>query len=333
MDYPYEPLSRKDKIECKRIMRAGNMRIVKWTQVVRAKNGLTRQSYPRKQFRMELFGAIEKRSPGQRIYIRGVMIPKSEADIIWAVKGVQNKVFMGYTRLVCRRAAVWASRTNGYPTFDDFQGEGCTALIDAIYGWHKAGTKFVTFAQHAIDNALIDAIQAANPLSQWTHKDRKLVGAKDETEKQFDHRATLEEVVQTMGLSDKDLRHLLRTFATLQFGQYSTDEDGSGIDDYTAAGKPLATMGCQKPDEVVIQCIRELVVELRRSGKNSFEWKVIQAAMENGRKDGWQSELSLASNLSRSAAGAVLRRIRVRLEELYSRKTGGARMMKLRKVA
>lgn len=329
-DFPYRPIDREEWTVCKRVMRNGNLLIVRWTKTIRQKRDLNKVEFSHKKFREELFKAVDERKLGQRIYVRGTCIPKADVDSILAVRGIQNKIFMGYTRLLSRRAGYWAAMaTTGYPTFSDFQDEGCLALIEAIYGWCKKGTQFKTYAQWTIDNALLDAFNAANPLSTWTVKDRKLRYQLEQTEKGMNKPHNMPEAIQEMDdLLPKDLIHLQRTFVSLTFesnvsGDRFGSNSGEDFNDYTAMAKPvLPTVA----DEGVVRCVRELLNGLV---EGSFEWKVIQSAMIHGTEPGWQVELSAAEGKSRSAVGAVLRRLRDKLGLLYTRHMGGAKPLRI----
>lgn len=327
MNLPYKPLTPDELTACKRIMHVGNTALVKWHKQILHVNDWSNQKYSRRTFRQELFAALDQAEGA--ITLHGVAIPAEALGAIQRVRGIQDTVFFAFTRVVHKKAWSWSRRTvSGYPAFDDFQDDGCLAVIEAIYSFRRVKRKghvqvvpLIAHVKKLVENAMVDCFNKAHPLSALTKRDRKLRQTLEDTARQMNAPHNLQELIDRMGLSEKHRRALEHALNGVVFASMLTptedDEDG----DYTALGEPVIG----EPNRDIAECVGELLKQIQL---NAFEWAVVREAMEGDGKRGWQLRLSKEHHHCRTAAAVALGRIRARLEAAYAEQNGGAKLMK-----
>ena len=154
---------------------------------------------------------------------------------IYAVRDqCENKILHNYCKLARKRALVAAhgNATN----FDEYYQEGIIAIVDAIYGYTNTSINLTTFVYKCVQNGINKAVNRANPFCPLTAEALKLRHGFNVKKSELNRRTNDTEVVEAMGLSDKESKILFAANINVVneiFALNSINDDH--FDDYTSS--------------------------------------------------------------------------------------------------
>lgn len=296
----HKAISKSRKHQLQRIMIAGNTELVALHERVLKRRDLINREYSRSEFRQQLFANLRNGIHE----VEGVKVSKKAIVAIRAVQAIQDELIFGHVRLMRNQARKWARKAElGYPTVGDFQAEACCALIEAIYGYHKHGVKFITYATTCVSNHLLECLNDANPFSKWTNLARELNAKMQMGRIELNRPHNFEELCEHLGLTPKHQKILLSTMTHLiQFVPVHQHESGGDDNnDYTAYGKPVWQ---NEPEDESINPFELLSqVEL-----NEDEQQLVDCVLQHGKQ--WVVQFSETRDMHRSNAYAMMGRLK-----------------------
>lgn len=282
----------------------------KWFKAVRgdkrakAKNPLLKYSI--RKFRMEFFNAGRKESGS--VKIGSVIIPKEDADKIYALHAWEDTLIHGHVRLMNR--VIHRADRDSYLDNDDCMMTATMYLLDAIYQY-DGSTKFITYAHHAIYRGVVRALNRAKRNYPWTNRMRELYAEYNATKRKMNRPCNFEEIVETMQLGT-DERHALEAALSQVMNQgelVKTEEEE------TEAFEVVDHHQCLRldPDQKdAILC----------AGLDEWETKVLECFLSGHR--GWQTEVAenninpaTGKPYSRRAPHVAMERIKEKILQAY----------------
>ena len=317
-DVPYVPLSSDLLEKYRKVMLRGNPILKTWhEQVAAAVDG----RYNRTQFRTELL----RQDPDCNACVRGVMIPQSDVEAIFAVKKIETPLYLGHTHLIAKLAGQFSRKTG--ISVADLHQEGSFALLNAIYGYDKENIRFTTYATHCIQRRLLNYNNEQRPLSHWTNSEMKLF--RDFNEKR-NGLAQEDADSAFVGLTDKQKASLqsmmvqVYRHSELVFGDNNRRVECEA--DYSILGhKPVETETTFTDAHWV--AFRK-IGEILENQEDKWEATVWKAYCESQGRRGWQTEVAdrtvnpkTGQPYSRRAPFLAMDRIREKILNLFSKLT------------
>lgn len=237
--------------------------------------GLTHNKFRGKLFNNKL--DTSKLTPEQ--------LAKLEAakPFIFAVREkCELKILEGFNRMVLKQAqAAAANNFDPHNAIGDFRGEGVAACLDAIYSYSDMSIKFSNFLWQCIRRRIVEEINRRNPFCPLTNEAVMLLRCFNQQKDKFNDHVTDEQVVEAMGLSDKQKEVL---FGTLMKVINEAPEE-EGADDYTAGRRSV-----NRDFKEVFVIRREVRQAIKDAELNDFELECLVAEMYP--YHGWKEDVA-----------------------------------------
>lgn len=317
--------SEEEKEHQEAVMRKGNRVLEIYHERVKAREQFPRK-YSKSIFRKELFDAIKR---GGSVIVRGIGIPATDVALIKKVKEIEFSILQTYSRLIGKRAKTWEGRNRrGILTFDDFYNEGVSGLLKAVYSYVRDDVKFITYAQHSIDNACQTAVNKSKPLSHWTNTNIKLYSeftkTREDLNNKFGKEVSFDVVIEMMSLDEEsisDLKDMLRNIMN--------HSDVVGVNSNSEEIEIYDLFGAAKEEEAVSDFNLDSFINVPMS-----EWeRIVLEAFLSGER-GWATAVANAhinpltitkknpkgKHYSRRAPAVALERVLARLREKHKAK-------------
>lgn len=305
----YVPLSPELTEKYANIMRKGNPILKRWHAVVAQK---LERKYNRTQFRVDLL----KQDPDCNANVHGVNIPQRDVEAIFAVKAIENAIYLNNSHLIAKIAKNF-SKKMPHIDFNDFHQEGSFALLGAIYGFDHPEIKFSTYATYCVQRRMMNFANEIRPLGKWTNTEINLY--RNFTKQQGD--LSFDEAVEVADLTEKQKSALSKMMVNVyRQSELSKDDEE---DDYSVNAKKVVENKDEPPmfTEKQKKLFNEVGNDLE--GWDAIVWK---AYCESGGKKGWQSRISentinprTGQSYSRQASLLAFDRIRSKILSLYEK--------------
>lgn len=302
----YVRLSESQKPKAMEILRRGATLLKKWATFYHPKKF--------RQFRND----VMKGNKNPQDAIPADRIPEFHADLshILAIRkpnpefngrSVEEAVLENFAALAKQHARQWSS--DGDPngvTRHDYMQEAYMTIIEAMYQYTREDIDFSTFVWWALRNRMINVTNSGNLFCPLTNSDLELVIRYDRAKQS--HGGTFDEIVETLGLSTEEGRHLgsilTKVFSENQLGSHEDRSDFEPSNDYTGhrvgidSLPPLVRTELAKDADGEVVVVNAVDVEgqehvnnvLDRANLSLLERKVIEVAMDP--YYGWQTEFA-----------------------------------------
>jgi hypothetical protein len=207
-------------------------------------------------------------------------------------RSAEQALLEGFSALAKRHAKKWS--LEGDPvglTKQDFLQEAYMQVIEAIYAWlPDAGGDISTYIWWSLKNRMSNvANQQGNMFCPLTNADLELMSRFDKKKRGMDYNATFDQIVNELGLSSEEGKHLngilTRVFTeNHMFSEQRADEHAdsdytmhrAGIDSETGTEQLIAS-----------QYVKDVI---GKADLTKIERELIEMAMESNH--GWQTEFS-----------------------------------------
>jgi len=306
---PHVELSDDQKNECVKIMRRGNTVLHTYHARVKVKLGLLQ--YSRRRFRQKFFEAV-KAAPN-KVVVDGVGIPQTDVALILSVKKIESTMLSSVGKMILQQAYKWNKMNSECGMMlEDFYNEAVMGVLEAIYGFHKAGIVFSTYCQWCIHRRLMHVTNESKPLSSWSDKGRKLYGKFLKAKKKMDIKASFDEIVKRMKLNETEISVLKSMNANVV--NSSMLSRGRDEDEHSSVYEKLLVSDHKASSSNAILKIDHKDM-LESVEMTDWEKAVLNAYLHGG--VGWATQVAKEHNYSRRAPALALKRVIDRIQEKY----------------
>jgi len=258
------------------------------------------------------------------VNVSGVRINKGDVAKILDVKNLEWDILCAIGDFI--KKMVNQTHRNPYNTleWDDLYNEAIAAAINAIHYFTRTDIKPITYISSVIRRHLFNTVQSDSPMAGISRQSRELMSkfaeAKRTTEQKVGHPVGFDELVEKLGLSDrqcKTLANMLVRVIEEQAISVAMDAGSSQgtANDFTALVKQ------EKPAVLEIDEYEAIT----KADLNPWELDVLVAFLESTPgTTGWQTEVAnrhvnpaTGRCFSRAAPAIALKRIRKKIRQNY----------------
>jgi DNA-directed RNA polymerase specialized sigma subunit len=236
--YPYKPFTSVEKEPIYRTMRTGNKALLRVSELLSVDRKVVRGLLFSGKLKLDGFPNL---TPSDRTEIEQAI------PLIFAVNDLQNRVMCAFSDMVKERAQLWAKKLSYSGNFEDhFQDcvqEGYLALMDAIFGYTEDIADFFTYAHSSVHNRLSTYFCNNSHFFKLPHDAIVLLAKFEEAKTKFNARTTEDVVIQSMNLSEDEIKVLLDARQIVLQGSYVCKQNRESVEsdsaDYTSYRKGI----------------------------------------------------------------------------------------------
>jgi len=260
------------------------------------------------------------------VNIDGVRINKGDVTKILDVKNLEWDILCGIGDFI--KKIVNSTHCNPYNTLEwnDLYNEAIAAAINAIHYFTRTDIKPITYISLVIRRHLFNTVQSDSPMAGISRQSRKLMSkfaeAKRTTEQKVGHPVGFDELVEKLGLSDRQCKTLANMLVrVIEEQAISVAMDRQGCASRSTANDFTALVKQEKPAVLELDEYEAIT----KADLNPWELDVLVAFLKSTPgATGWQTEVAsrhinpaTGRCFSRAAPAIALKRIRKKIRQNY----------------
>lgn len=182
-----------------------------------------------------------KKQPNSSVFVANITIEKEDVEKIVFAKSLEGEVISSFSRMFYKIASKWTRINNDVClSVEDLESEAIQAALVAMYGYTDTDYAISTYLYKCVSNKIRNVCNSTNQLSNLGSNAISIKRKYEEAKAKFEGNKNFDEIVQSLDLTEKEMKILKSTFSKVLNCSDLSGEDKVNPLDYTSIGKKFS---------------------------------------------------------------------------------------------
>ena len=238
-------------------------------------------SLNKNQFLNKIYN-LYKENPNSDVTLYGLVIPRNDVKKIVLIKDIEWEVICSVSRIYYKIIKI---NNNSKFSFEDLENECVLSTMDALVSYSNENICFTTYFYNCVSRHIKKFYRKNSGVAKLTKEASVLLAKYIDVKNSMDHKASFEEIVEKMQISQKQvgkLRHLLNFEST----KYESMENNSRFHCDLEGNKSYYSSGHRNGNLVIAENKNsDCSYDSTDVSIDSFEWSELEKAVIEGVKN------------------------------------------------